>query len=708
MDRNNGSYLAIGAAAALAAVALIRQRKGGLNENEDTAEADEPLRVAARAPERALSAMGQEKMPPKKWRELMASRGVTAEQMALRGFDDLEQAAQAQGKKSLTRSEVLDWFQKRPVALKEIWRGLPPESSVSPEERALLEKRKKLQAAIRKALTGMATGPEIDTAIGGGMMNFPSAMIFTGSKVEGPEIIKQKDGNVLAYSYETVAGGGKWGVYFNGQPYTSTLPTRLGDIKMVKGKPVWASVSWRDLLVNGKEYTIEGGIEPVVIPNSNGRTADQFYSSSLAVSPDGKLVAIGTNLYDIYFWSVKDEKVIAKFNNNEGLLGFNITALAWGNSGLFFADQAGRVRLLDVNGKGKAKVVKTLREGLYAFMDKLNPMEVDQSRKQEAFESDTAAVEALVLSPDEKTLAAVSAADGITLYNTSDMSEIVTAGRGKGLISGSWLERNDRFMAMGDRELAEIGTDGSFFSASSEALDGGRGVAMASYQGLLASCDVKTIRLIRIEEGTKLYSMIKEYLSIPHKESDAKWASYVVGQPDAYREMLLQYKPEQLIQGPVAHWPEYNPFGWARMTWRKPGSGSGHVLFVDEIQSDWAQRARKNPSGYGKFPMPNDWWAAIFKHALVEAIRTGAKSIALTDAETIGVKVGNNNWQKQLAPFYDVQISNWMKKFGQSLGIDVKQISIPGLTHASYWGFDLTPENVNKIKRAGLSLFGRV
>ena len=29
MDRNNGSYLALGAAAALAAVAAIRQRKGG-------------------------------------------------------------------------------------------------------------------------------------------------------------------------------------------------------------------------------------------------------------------------------------------------------------------------------------------------------------------------------------------------------------------------------------------------------------------------------------------------------------------------------------------------------------------------------------------------------------------------------------------------------------------------------------------------------
>ena len=65
MDRNNGSYLAIGAAAALAAVALIRQRKGGRNEEEGEYESSEPLRVAARAPERALSAMGQEKMPTK-------------------------------------------------------------------------------------------------------------------------------------------------------------------------------------------------------------------------------------------------------------------------------------------------------------------------------------------------------------------------------------------------------------------------------------------------------------------------------------------------------------------------------------------------------------------------------------------------------------------------------------------------------------------
>ena len=703
MDRNNGSYLALGAAAALAAVAALRQRKGALNEDE----AAEPLRVVARAPERALSAMGQEKMPPKKWRELMASRGVTAEQMALRGFDDLEKSAQTQGKKSLTRSEVLDWFQKNPVQLKEVWRGLPPEASISEEERSQLKRRKTLQGQIRKALDGLATGPEIDTAIGGAMMSFPSAMIFTGSKVDGPEIIKQKDGHTLAYSYEPVSGD-KWGVYFDGKEYLSDKPTRLGDIQIVKGKPVWATMSWRCLVVNGDEFRFEDGIlKPLEIPNSNGRTADQFYSSSLAVSPDGKIVAIGTNLYRIFFWSVKDKKVIGEYINDEGSIGFNITALAWGERGLFYADQAGRVRLLSVDAKGKAKEVQTIREGLHAFMDKAKG-EVDQSRKQDAFESDTAAVEALVLSPDQQTLAAVSTADGVTLYAMATMTEIVTAGRGKGLQAGSWLDRNDKFMAIGDRELAEIGVDGSFFSASTDTLEGGRGVFLGDKGSLLASCDVKTIRLIRIEEGTALYNKIKEYLSIPHSESDAKWASYVVGKPEAYREMLLQYKPEQLIQGPVAHWPERNAFGWARMTWRKPASGNGHVMFVDEIQSDWAQRARKNPSGYAKFPMPNDWWAAIFKHALVEAIRTGATSIALTDAETIGNKVGNNNWKKQLAPFYDVQIYNWLRKFGASLGIEVKPISIPGLTHPSYPGFDLTPENVSKIKRAGLSLFGRV
>lgn len=704
MDRNNGSYLALGAAAALAAVAVIRQRKGGRNEDEV-----EPLRVVARAPERALSAMGQEKMPTKKWRELMASRGVTAEQMALRGFEDLERSAQAQGKKSLSRAEVLDWFQKNPIQLKEIWRGLPPESSISEEERSQLKRRKTLQGQIRKALDGLATGPEIDTAIGGAMMNFPSAMIFAGSKVDGPEVIKQKGGHTLAYSYDLVSGD-KWGVYFDGKEYLSDKPTRLGDIQIVKGKPVWATVSWRCLLVNGEEFRFDDGIlKPLEIPNSNGRTADQFYSSSLAISPDGKIVAIGTNIYKIFFWSVKDKKVIGAYTNDDGGsgIGFNITALAWGDKGLFYADQGGRVRLLSVDTKGKAKEVQTLREGLHAFMDTAKG-EVDQSRKQEAFESDTAAVEALVLSPDQQTLAAVSTADGVTLYAMETMKEILTGGRGKGLQAGSWLDRSDRFMAIGDRELAEIGMDGSFFSASSDTLEGGRGIFLGDKGSLLASCDVKTIRLIRIGEGTPLYNKIKEYLSIPHSESDAKWSSYVVGKPDAYREMLLQYKPEHLIQGPVAHWPERNAFGWARMTWRKPASGKGQVLFVDEIQSDWAQRARRNPAGYAKFPMPNDWWAAIFKHALVEAIRTGATSIALTDAETIGKKVGNNNWQKQLAPFYDVQISNWMKKFGASLGIEVKRIEIPGLTHDSYWGFDLTPENVSKIKRAGLSLFGRV
>ena len=143
MDRNNGSYLALGAVAALAAVAALRQRKGGRNEDEV-----EPLQVMSRGPERALSAMGQEKMPTKKWRELMASRGVAAEQMALRGFEDFERSVEAQGKKSLSPfAEVLDWFRKNPMQLKEIWRGLPPESSISEEERSQLKRRKTLQVA---------------------------------------------------------------------------------------------------------------------------------------------------------------------------------------------------------------------------------------------------------------------------------------------------------------------------------------------------------------------------------------------------------------------------------------------------------------------------------------------------------------------------------------------------------------------------------
>lgn len=704
MDRNNGSYLAIGAAAALAAVAALRSRKGGRNEDEGALDANEPLQVAARAPERALAAMGQEKMPPKKWRELMASRGVTAEQMALRGFDELESSAQKQGRKSLSRAEVLEWFQKNPVKLKEIWRGLPPESSISDDEQRSLARRKTLQGQIRRDLDGMATGPEIDTAIGGGMMSFPSAMIFVGSKIDGPEIIKQLDGNTIAYGYEPVED--KWPLYFNGKMFTSSMPLRVGDIKIVKGKPVWAAVSWRCLVVNGVEHTLNDGLLPLLqIPDSDGREADQFFSPSIAVSPDGKIVAVGSNLYRIYFWSVKDKKIIGSYvNDNEN--GFNITALAWGRRGLFYADQTGEVSLLEVDAKGKSKKIKNLRVGLKNFT---NPEkgEVYQDQKQEAFESDAGPVEALVLSPDELVLAAVSTADGVTLYSMTNDREIVTGGRGKNLQNGSWLNRNDRFMAIGDRELAEIGTDGSFFSSASEALEGGRGVFLGE-KGLIASCDVKMMNLIRIEAGSELYNRIREYISIPHKESDARWASYVVGSPDAYREMLLQYKPEQTIQTPVAHWPEHNPFGWARMTWRKPSSGTGMILFVDEIQSDWAQRARKNPNGYAKFPMPNDWWAAIFKHALVEAIRTGATSIALTDAETIGKKVGNNNWKKQLAPFYDVQIANWMKKFGSSLGIEIKRIPIPGLTNSSYWGFDLTPENVTKIKRAGLSLFGRV
>jgi WD40 repeat protein len=701
MNRDNGAMIAVAATAAIAAVAALR-RKG--SSNEEQLEISEPLHVAARGPERALQAMGQEKMPLKKWQELMASRGVTAEQMALRGFDELAQTTQRQGKKSLTRAEVLDWFQKNPLRLKEVWRGLPPESSISGEERDQLERRKRLQSKIRSALSGLATGPEIDTAIGGGMMEFPTAMLFAGPAVNGPEIIAQNGENTIAYSQDTNQQG-KWLTYFNGQAYPVSVPTRVGDIKIVKGKPVWAAVSWRCLVVNGEEHRIEGQIEPIEIPNSNGRTADQFFTSSIAVSPDGKLVAIGTNLAKILFWDVAKKQVVKEYKNDS--IGFNITALAWCDKGLFYADLLGRIRLLSV-GRG-IKELATIREGLYPYLDMKMGM-VRQDEKYDAYDADTGAICSMRLSPDGKTLAAVSEPDGVVLYDTDTLKRLAFGGRGMGFKDGSWLGRDDFFMAIGDgpKEVAEIGTDGSYADAYSGRLESGRGLALGPNKEILAAVDGKAIKLIRVEVGTQLYRDIKEYLSIPHKESDAKWSSYVAGQPDAYREMLLQYKPEAIIQKPVAHWPEHNAFGWARMTWRKPGRGDGHALFIDEIQSDWAQRARKNPNEYAKFPMPNDWWAAIFKHALVEAIRTGARSIALTDAETIGNKVNNPSWEKQLAPFYDVQIANWLKKFGQSLGIEIKKVSIQGLPKDSYWGFDLTPENVGKIRRANLSLFGRV
>lgn len=697
---DNGAVAAIAAVAALAAASFIK-RRGQKNEISQP----ESLSVQARGPERALSSAGDESMPVKKWRELMASRGVSAQQMQIRNFDEFERNA----KGSVTKAEILSWFEKNPVNIKEVWRGLPPDDALGDQERSDEARRKALQKKIKTALSkmGIADNTYVDTAIGGAFVETPAGIMFNAGPVKTSEIIAQRGGHTLSYAYEDV--NGRWPVQFDNQEYLLKDPTRLGDIKVpVKGKPVWAACSWRTLIVNGEEFTIEGQIEPIQIPDSGGRTADQFYSASIAVSPDGKLVAIGTNLYTIILWDVAKKKIL-KVHKCKSPIGFVVCGLAWTAQGLFYSDQAGRLELLRVSPKGDMKEISVLNEGLLPF---INPKasgdrpagSVYADKTEEAFNANTAGIESLHVSPNDRYLASLSSADGIAIYDLENIEkEPMRGGRALDLAGGSWLNQNDYFMAMGNKEIAYLGVNGGNFNRPVESLEGGRGFALDK-SGIIARIADSSVRIALIPNGSDLEQMIREYMRIPVSEDSTKWSSYVHGQPEAYREMLLVYRPDKLIQPAVAHWVEHNPFGWARMTWR-PGR-SGRVLFVDEVQSDWAQQARMRPKDFANHPMPNSWWAAILKYAMVEAIRTKAKAFALSDAGTIGKVVGNSNWKKQLAPFYDVQMSNWMKKFGESLGIEIQQIPVNGMPKSSYLGFMLTPENVEKIRRSGLSLFG--
>jgi hypothetical protein len=696
---DNGAVAAIAAVAALAAASFIKRR----GQKNEIGQPD--LSVQARGPERALSSAGNESMPVKKWRELMSARGVSAQQMEIRNFDEFERNARG----SVTKGDILGWFEKNPVSIKEIWRGLPPDDALGDQEKSDEARRKTLQKKIKTSLSkmGIADNTFVDTAIGGAFVETPAGIMFNAGPVKTSEIIAQRGGHTLSYGYEDV--NGKWPVQFDGQEYLLKDPTRLGDVKVTaKGKPVWAACSWRTLIVNGEEFTIEGQIEPIEIPDSGGRTADQFYSASIAVSPDGKLVAIGTNLYTIILWDVAKKKIL-KVHKCKSPIGFVICGLAWTPKGLFYSDQAGRLELVQVNPKGDMKHVSILNEGLLPF---INPKasgdrpagSVYADKTEEAFNANTAGIESLHVSPNDRYLASLSSADGIAIYDLENIEkEPIRGGRGLDLAGGSWLNQDDYFMAMGNKEIAYLGVDGGNFNTAVESLEGGRGFA-TDKNGIIGRIADSSVRIAMIKNGSDLEGMIREYMRIPVTESSAKWSSYVHGQPEAYREMLLVYRPDKLIQPAVAHWVEHNPFGWARMTWR-PGR-SGRVLFVDEVQSDWAQQYRMRPQNFAKHPMPESWWAAVLKYAMVEAIRTKAKAFAVSDAETIGNVVNNSSWKKQLAPFYDVQITNWMKKFGAALGIEIQQIPVSGMPKSAYLGFMLTPENVDKIRRSGLSLFG--
>jgi hypothetical protein len=698
---DNGAVAAIAAVAALAAASFISKRRGQKNEVSQP----ESLGVQARGPERALSDARDKSMPAAWWRDYMASKGVTAQQMKIRNFDEFEQNA----KGSVTKAEILSWFEENPVKIKEVWRGLPPDDALGDQERSDEARRKVLQRKIKTALSkmGIADNTYVDTAIGGAFVETPAGIMFNAGPVKTSEIIAQRGGHTLSYAYEDV--NGRWPVQFDNQEYLLKDPTRLGDIKVpVKGKPVWAACSWRTLIVNGEEFTIEGQIEPIQIPDSGGRTADQFYSASIAVSPDGKLVAIGTNLYTIILWDVAKKKIL-KVHKCKSPIGFVVCGLAWTTQGLFYSDQAGRLELLRVSPKGDMKEISVLNEGLLPF---INPRasgdrpagSVYADKTEEAFNANTAGIESLHVSPNDRYLASLSSADGIAIYDLEDIEkEPMRGGRALDLAGGSWLNQNDYFMAMGNKEIAYLGVNGGDFNRPVDSLEGGRGFALDK-SGIIARIADSSVRIALIPNGSEVEQMIREYMRIPVTESSTSFSTYIHGEPEAYREMLLVYKPDQLIQPAVRHWVEHNAFGWARMTWR-PGK-SGRVLFVDEVQSDWAQQARQHPKNYAKHPMPGSWWAAVLKYAMVEAIRTNAKAFALSDAETIGKVVGNSTWKKQLAPFYDVQMANWMKKFGDSFGIEIQQIPVNGMPKSSYLGFMLTPENVEKIRRSGLSLFG--
>lgn len=167
---------------------------------------------------------------------------------------------------------------------------------------------------------------------------------------------------------------------------------------------------------------------------------------------------------------------------------------------------------------------------------------------------------------------------------------------------------------------------------------------------------------------------------LPRLSSKGNWASYRLTGGESYREWLvtLPYYPRTYFSSHYAH---RNVLLHVRSDIRESADGE-KVLFLQEVQSDWAQQARRQLQGVEEFdreiptpPWLQEWPALALKLMLLHAAERGCDALAWTTGEEQVARYGGLG-EEGLRELYDRTLPKEADRILRPYGIKTEMIDI--------------------------------
>lgn len=167
---------------------------------------------------------------------------------------------------------------------------------------------------------------------------------------------------------------------------------------------------------------------------------------------------------------------------------------------------------------------------------------------------------------------------------------------------------------------------------------------------------------------------------LPRLSAKGNWAQYRLTGGENYREWLvtLPYYPRTYFSSHYAH---RNVLLHVRSDIRESADGE-KVLFLQEVQSDWAQQARRQLQGVGEFdreiptpPWLQEWPALALKLMLLHAAERGCDALAWTTGEEQVARYGGLG-ERGLLGLYDRSLPKEANRIMKPFGAKTEMIDI--------------------------------
>jgi len=159
-----------------------------------------------------------------------------------------------------------------------------------------------------------------------------------------------------------------------------------------------------------------------------------------------------------------------------------------------------------------------------------------------------------------------------------------------------------------------------------------------------------------------------------------QYHGYTIPGGEGYRELLFIYDRDG-AKWEHPHWSKENVLGWVRFDERVDKDGK-KLLFIEEIQSDWLQRAKKvgfdeddfeaaagqRLEEIPKAPFLKNWHEVFFKRMLRYAAENGYDKIAWTTGDQQIARYPGVGKPEGLKVFYDERIPGFAKRYTKRWG----------------------------------------